>query len=42
MAVVWSSLSVWKTAGFWTWVVAVAEIAMLLVNWLVRRDMSLE
>ena len=42
MAVVWSSLSVWKAAGFWTWVVELTEIAVLLVSLLVRRDMSLE
>ena len=42
MAVVWSSPSIWKTAGFWTWAVEVAEIAMRLVSWLVRWDMSLE
>ena len=41
-AVVWSSLSVWKTAKFWTWVVELTEISMLLVSWLVRRGMSLE
>lgn len=42
MAVAWSSLNVWRTAGFWIWVVEVAEIVMHLVSWLVRRDMSLE